>query len=109
MHTINYQKLEEMFLGKTEKVELLISALKKRIPEWRLEAEEAFASKDMENIRKVCHRIRGAAGTITAENLEDAATKLGEIAKENRQDEINSGYNNLLEAITKLEEFTSNK
>jgi HPt (histidine-containing phosphotransfer) domain-containing protein len=109
MHIINYPKLEEMFYGKTAKVELLISALRKRIPEWLAEAQEAFESKDGEAIRKVCHRIRGAAGTITAEKLEDAATKWGEIIKENRIEEISSGHENLVKAIKELEMFTLNK
>lgn len=109
MDIINYNKLVEMFLGNTEKVELLVSALKKRIPEWLAEAQEALVSKDTNNIRKVCHRIRGAAGTITAEELEDAAIQWGDIAKENRTDEINSGYDNLVKAIKKLEEYTQHR
>ena len=109
MHIINYEKLKEMFLGKTDKVEMLIDALKKRIPEWLVEAEEALASEDSENIRKVCHRIRGAAGTITAEKLEDAAIQWGNIVKENRQDDIKAGYEKLLQAIKELEEYTLKK
>ena len=96
-----------MFLGNTDKVELLVDALKKRIPEWVVEAKEALDSNDNETIRKVCHRIRGAAGTITAEKIEDAAIKWGDIVKEGRQEEIFSGYDNLIKAINELEEFTS--
>ncbi len=109
MHIINYEKLVSMFLGKTDKVDILISALKKRIPEWLNEAEEAAISNDHDTIRKVCHRIRGAAGTITAEKLEQAAAKWGDIVKENRTEEISSGYENLVEAIKELEEYTQKR
>lgn len=107
MHIINYQKLLGMFLGNTDKVDMLIAALNKRIPEWLTEAQEALASNDPENIRKVCHRIRGAAGTITAEKLEDAAIKWGNIVKENRTEEITSGFDNLVTAIKELEDYTN--
>ncbi|MEN8258643.1 MAG: Hpt domain-containing protein [Thermodesulfobacteriota bacterium] len=107
MHIINYKKLEEMFLGNTDKVEMLVDALKKRIPEWIEEAEEALHSNDIETIRKVCHRIRGAAGTITAEKLENAATNWGDIVKEERHEEISSGYDDLINAINELQQFTS--
>lgn len=109
MHIINYKKLEEMFLGKTEKVEILISALKKRVPEWLVEAKQAAESQDADNIRKVCHRIRGAAGTITAEKLEEAAIKWGDIVKENRTEEIAAGYDNLIKALEELKEYTWQK
>ncbi len=108
MHIINYKTLEEMFLGKTDKVELLIDALKERLPEWLTEVEEAQASKDAEATRNICHRIRGAAGTITAEKLENAAMKLGDIAKENRPEEITTGYENLIMAINELDDYTKN-
>ena len=106
MHILNYQKLAEMFLGKTDKVELLVNALKKRLPEWLVEIQESMVSEDTDSLRKVCHRIRGAAGTITAEKLEDAAKKLGDIVKENRPEEIAPAYDNLIIAIKELEEYT---
>lgn len=109
MHIINYQKLEEMFLGKTDKVQMLVSALQKRIPEWLAEAKEAVDSNDADNIRKVCHRIRGAAGTITAEKLEEAAIQWGDIVKENRTAEIAAGYDNLINALKELEDYTLGK
>ncbi len=107
MHIINYKKLEEMFLGNTDKVNVLVDALKKRIPEWVAEAKEALDSQDNETIRKVCHRIRGAAGTITAEKLEEAAIEWGDIVKQDRREDISAGYEKLIAAINELEEFTS--
>lgn len=106
MHIINYPKLKEMFSGNPEKVELLIAALKKRIPEWQEEAEEAFASNDLETIRRFCHRIRGTAGTITAEKLEDAASQWGEMARKTPAVDLAAGYNTLTLALKELAEHT---
>lgn len=104
MNIINYPKLEEMFSGKTERVEKLISALRKRVPEWIAEAQDASASGEPKKIREVCHRISGAAGTITAEKLEAAAIEWGNIVKQDRTDEMTSGYENLIKSINELEE-----
>lgn len=109
MHIINYEKLAEMFLGKTDKVDLLVASLKKRIPEWLEEAESAMASQDPDTIRRVCHRIRGAAGTITAERLEAAAIEWGDIIKENRTDEITAGYEALVDTIKELDQFINSR
>jgi HPt (histidine-containing phosphotransfer) domain-containing protein len=106
MHIINYPKLIMMFSGNAEKVELLIAALKKRIPEWLLEAEEVCASKNPETIRSFCHRIRGAAGTITAERLEDAAARWGAMAKENPAEDLAAGHADLARAMKELAEYT---
>lgn len=106
MHIINYPKLAEIFHGKTDRVDLLVNALKKRLPEWIVEIQESPGSTDPDSLRKACHRIRGAAATITAEKLEDAAKKLGDIIKENRPEEIAPAYDHLMVVIKELEEYT---
>lgn len=105
MHTINYEALLTMFMGKTDKVNQLIIALQARIPEWQQELSQAVSPIDYDEVRKVCHRIRGAAGTITAERAAYLATTLGDAVKKNEFDKVDSLAAELQQSLTDIENF----
>lgn len=92
MHIINIKALSEMFFGDSEKIRIVVGALVERIPEWQDEARTCAEAGNHQETRELCHRIRGAAGSIKAEKLTEAVTLLGNIIREERYNDVASGF-----------------
>jgi HPt (histidine-containing phosphotransfer) domain-containing protein len=102
MHIIDINALSAMLFNDATKVQLVIDALIQRIPEWQAEVGDYVESNNLDETRKLCHRIRGAAGSIKAEKLADSATVLGEIIKNNQLDGLQAGFANLNTCLEEL-------
>lgn len=102
MQIIDIKALSEMFLGDTSKVKLVVDALIQRIPEWQEEAQICANTKDHEETRQLCHRIRGAASSIKAEKLAQAATDWGDIIKANDFDKTQASFAALNSCLTEI-------
>ncbi|MEN8140509.1 MAG: Hpt domain-containing protein [Thermodesulfobacteriota bacterium] len=107
MHIIDYNKLVTMFAGDRAKVDSLLAALNKRIPEWQEELEEASAQPyDREKIRQICHKISGAAGTITAEKTAHLTESLRTACKTGDDAAITDRLEQLHHSLIELISFT---
>ena len=102
MQIIDIEALNEMFFGDTSKVKLVVDALIQRIPEWQEEAKICASANDPQEIRQLCHRIRGAASTIKAEKLTEAATNLGDIIKANNFDKTQAAFVHLNRCLEEI-------
>jgi len=105
MPTIDYAKLLEMFMGNVDKVNFLIDTLQTRVPQWQAELDQAIKNDNHEEIRKVCHRIRGAAGTITAKQAAHFATALGDAIKTENFSAINQLAAKLAASLKEITNF----
>ena len=105
MQILDENRLLTMFQGKRDKVEILISALQTRIPEWQEEAEQSFSSNNLDDIRKLCHKIRGAAGTISAEKLENNVIELGNAIKNDEHLDLQSFKAGLYKRFTEIKNY----
>lgn len=106
MHIIDIKALTEMFFGNKEKVNLVIEALIQRIPEWQIETKHCADGNDTTAIRELCHRIRGAAGSIKAEKLSAAAASLGDIIKDEKFDKVPAGFAKLNHCLEEIRQET---
>ncbi len=106
MHVIDLEALSQMFFGDQEKVTLVVDALIQRIPEWQQEVQQCSDSNDIENTRQLCHRIRGAAGSVKAEKLAEAATQLGNSVKSKEMADTADYFSNLSQCLDELLIFT---
>ena len=95
MHIIDIKALSTMLFNDAKKVQIVVDAITQRIPEWQDEVQSYAEVSNLDETRKLCHRIRGAAGSVKAEKLTDAATTLGEMIKDNQLDQIQTGFHNL--------------
>lgn len=102
MPVIDINALSAMLFNDAQKVQLVINALIQRIPEWQIEVENYMQTNNLEETRKLCHRIRGAAGSIKAEKLADSATNLGEIIKNNQLDKVQTGFTDLNTCLAEI-------
>ncbi len=102
MHIIDIKGLSEMFFGDMTKVKIVTDTLIARIPEWQAEASACAKANNHEKIRELCHRIRGAAGSIRAEKLNDAVTTLGALVKDEQFDQIPDGFKNLNRCLEEI-------
>ncbi len=102
MHIIDVEALNEMFFGDTSKVKLVVDALIKRIPEWQEEVKICATANDAQQTRQLCHRIRGAASTIKADKLTEAATALGDIIKANDFDKTQATFERLNHCLDEI-------
>ena len=102
MYIIDINALSAMLFNDAKKVKLVVDALIQRIPEWQTEVKNYVESNNLDETRKLCHRIRGAAGSIKAEKLADAATNLGEIIKNNQTDKLQTGFADLSKCLEEL-------
>lgn len=105
MPIIDYAKLLEMFMGNKEKVNYLINTLQTRVPQWQEEFQQALTSANHDDIRQVCHRIRGAAGTITAHRAAFYATALGESIKAGDFANLEQLAAQLNKSLTEISQF----
>lgn len=106
MQIINLDALSQLFFGDRSKVQLVIDALIQRIPEWQKDVQTCSATMDIEEIRQLCHRIRGAAGSIKAEKLAASATRLGDIIKAQQFDKAEACFADLEQCLAELLAFT---
>lgn len=106
MHIIDLDALSQMFFGDRSKVQLVIDALIQRIPDWQKDVQICSATKDLNETRQLCHRIRGAAGSIKAEKLAASATRLGDIIKANQFDKAEACFADLEQCLAELLTFT---
>lgn len=106
MHIINIKALSEMFFGDSSKIRIVVGALVERIPEWQEEARTCAEDGNHQATRELCHRIRGAAGSIKAEKLTEAVTKLGDAIKEERYDDVTSGFDALYITLDEIQNLS---
>ncbi len=109
MHIIDFNALSEMLSGDTDKVKLVLDALVQRIPEWQAEAKACAEKKDTEETRQLCHRIRGAAGSVKADNLTRSVTHLGDIIKAQQFDKEQAAFDDLNNCLEELLSMTNNQ
>ncbi len=92
---LDYAALVKTCQGMEELAQELLLATLDECPKWLEDARKAVASCDAKEIRRICHLIRGSASTVHAEQLNNAAARLGAAAREGRTEE----YLELLKAL----------
>ncbi|NPA94750.1 MAG: response regulator [Thermodesulfobacteria bacterium] len=99
---IDYPALVKTCQGMEELAKELLSATLEESPKWLEQAKRAVASCDAQEIRKICHLIRGSAATVQAGPLHEAAARLGKAAREERSEDYDKLLSALTEATTDL-------
>ncbi len=102
---VDYQKLLKTCQGMEELARELLSDLARECPKWMENAERAVKESDPEEIRRICHLIRGSASTVHAEGLSQAAEKLGKAAREGKPGLYPERLKALKEAASELERW----
>ncbi len=92
-------------MGRADKVDQIITALQLRVPEWQQDLEQAMNPLNHDDLRKICHRVRGAAGTITAERAAHYATALGDTIKAGDFTPIEDLANQLDTSLKEISDF----
>lgn len=105
---LRLETLLEIFNGDRAEVQNVIDVLRKRTENWLAELERAVSAGDDKQIRAICHKIRGAAGTVTAERIEAAVTAIGDMAKQGRLEDIPEGVACLQKCIEEIKSFDIN-
>ncbi len=99
---VDVHALIETCQGIEELAKELIDDLVRECKGWLSAAEKAVAMKNVKDIRKVCHLIKGTASTVHAEELCKAAEELGGAARDGDMEMIEPGLERLQKAVSEL-------
>lgn len=102
---IDYNGLLVNCANKEELAARLLSLFIQQAPLWIKDIEEAYLSGDAENIRAVCHRVKGGAGTVQAHKICDETEKLSAAAKENMLQDAEGIVSSVLATINETIAF----
>jgi two-component system, sensor histidine kinase and response regulator len=105
---LNLEKLSDEYSENKVILKHLLNSVIKNLPLLIKEIETGIVNKDIEQIEKSAHKLKGAVGNIKAEKLYELADKMEKTAKQNNIDktilifeEINYEVYNLKECIFK--------
>ncbi len=69
------------------------------------ELEKSLQQKDLEEVAKICHTLKGSATIFTAERLADVAAQLAKIARSNEENEFKRKLPTLIKTYNDLKEW----
>jgi len=96
---LDYDKLVETCYGMEDLAKELLRELINHGALWIKEADDYLQKNDINRIRKISHLVRGTASTIHAEMLFEKARIFGDMARENKIDELPGCYNEFKYAL----------
>lgn len=77
---IDFEELRQHVSGYDSLFRRLLQLLLEQAPLWVEELDKAFAGGDPEIVRKLCHKIKGSAGTLQARYIIEATAELSAYA-----------------------------
>lgn len=102
---IDFVELREHVSGYESLFLRLLQLLLEQAPLWVDELDQAFAGGDSEVVRKLCHKIKGSAGTLQARHIIDAAADLSSLAASGNWAAAGESRERLVEVINETVAF----
>ena len=90
--------------GDEELLQELIELFFEQSPGLLSEVARAIEAKNAKVLQRSTHSLRGSAGNLAAENAQDAAAKLEEMAATGSFDNTGEAYDNLVVEVNRLTE-----
>ncbi len=91
--------------GMNELAKELVEDLVKESGGWLDAAARAVDAKNLKEIRRVCHLVKGTASTVHAGELFLAAEELGRAARNGDMEMIGPGFSSLQDAVQRLKNW----
>lgn len=96
---IDFEGLRQHVSGYEALFLRLLQLLLEQAPLWLAELDQAFDCGDADLVRKLCHKIKGSAGTLQARYIIEAAAELSVHAASGDLSEAGESREQLVQAI----------
>ena len=106
---INYPALLQYCRGNQQLAAKLLAAFLQGREPYLAEIEQALLGRDADEIRAVCHKIKGAAVTLRADRLVSLVAQIRQYVIDDKMDEAQGCLPSLKIMFAEIEEFTLSK
>ena len=85
---IAFDELAERFLGQLEFIQKVLVSFVCRFQEDLEQLEKELSSRNISEVARLAHRMKGACGNMAAHQLQDTTAHIEQLAREDRISEI---------------------
>ena len=87
---LNLQELQDRCMGNIELMQRVLGKFQQRIPEELAELEKALELRDMAQIARVAHRVKGSSANVSARGIEQAAVEIEDSSRAGRITDVSA-------------------
>jgi HPt (histidine-containing phosphotransfer) domain-containing protein len=81
---LNLRELNDRCMGNHEFLQRILGRFRQRVPEELAELEKSLETRDMEQMARVAHRLKGSSASVSANGLEQAAAAVEDLSRAGR-------------------------
>jgi len=105
---IDYDGLKKHFANQDSIIKVVLNLFIEQAPVWINDLTTAFHNRDVSEIKKICHKIRGGALTVQALTVCEALDVFIEFAENDTLNEAQPSFEYLVSAIHQTHLFVLN-